>query len=292
MPTFDSISVTGPDTTEYDLGADLDLTGLVVTANYSDGSSREISSDAYTVSGYDADTAGKQEITVAYAGKTDTFTVTVKEESGTDPQEPVLERIEVTTLPDKTEYKVGEELDLTGMVVTAYYSNHESEAVTDYTVEGFDSSVAGGVELTVRYGDKTTVFTVNVTEESTEPGGEDPSQPGGEEPSQPGGEDSSQPGGEEPSQPGGEDPSQPEGEDPGDPGQTGGAVQNPDTGSQGGQDTDNSGNNKTDNSSSGQSVSSPKTGDPAQPGVYIAMLLLCAGIAVFTVSSRTRRNRR
>lgn len=244
VPTFDSISVTGPDTTEYDLGDELDLTGLVVTANYSDGSSREISSDAYTVSGYDADTAGKQEITVAYAGKTDTFTVTVKEESGTDPQEPVLERIEVTTLPDKTEYKVGEELDLTGMVVTAYYSNHESEAVTDYTVEGFDSSAAGEVELTVRYEDKTAVFTVTVTEDTTEPGGEDP-------------EDPDQPGGEDP-----EDPNQPGEEDPSDPGQTDGDVQDPDTDSQGGQDTDNSGNDKTDNgSSSGQSVSSPKTGD-------------------------------
>ena len=247
VPTFDSISVTGPDKTEYEPGAELDLTGLVVTANYSDGSSREISSDAYTVSGYDADTAGEQDITVTYAGKTDTFTVTVKEEPGTEPEEPVLDRIEVTAMPDKTEYKVGEKLDLTGMVVTAYYSNNESEEVTDYTVEGFDSSAAGEVELTVRYEDKTAVFTVTVTEDTTEPGGEDP-----------------------------EDPNQPGEEDPSDPGQTDGDVQDPDTGSQGGQDTDNSGNDKTDNSSSGQAVSSPKTGDSTN-------FLLWTGLAAATL---------
>ena len=203
----------------------------------------EISSDAYTVSGYDADTAGDQNITVTYAGKTDTFMVTVNGEPGTEPEDPVLERIEVTTLPDTTEYKIGDTLDLTGMVVTAYYSNDESEEVTDYTVEGFDSSAAGPVELTVRYEDKTAVFTVTVTEDTTEPGGEDP-------------EDPDQPGGEDP-----EDPNQPGEEDPSDPGQTDGDVQDPDTGSQGGQDTDNSVNDKTDNSSSGQAVSSPKTGD-------------------------------
>ncbi len=114
---------------------------------------------------------------------------------------------------------------------------------TYYTVEGFDSSVAGEVELTVRYEDKTAVFTVTVTEDTTEPGREEP-------------EDPDQPGGEEPG-----DPSQPGGEDPDDPGQSDGDVQDPDTGSQGGQDTDNSGNDKADNSGSGQTVSSPKTGD-------------------------------
>ena len=296
VPTFDSISVTGPDTTEYDLGDDLDLTGLVVTANYSDGSSREISSDAYTVSGYDADTAGKQEITVAYAGKTDTFTVTVKEESGTDPQEPVLERIEVTTLPDKTEYKVGEELDLTGMVVTAYYSNHESEAVTDYTVEGFDSSAAGGVELTVRYGDKTTVFTVNVTEESTEPGGEDPSQPGGENPSQPGGEDPSdpgqtggedpeQPGGEDPSQPGGENPGQPGGENPADPGQPDGNDQN--TGGDG-QSTDGNVQNSGSGSNDGAGSNSPKTGDSTNLLLWACAAAAALAAAGYTVVKRKK----
>ena len=86
VPTFDSISVTGPDTTEYDLGDELDLTGLVVMANYSDGSSREISSDAYTVSGYDPNTAGEQTVTVTYGGKTAAFTVTVEE--GRQPADP------------------------------------------------------------------------------------------------------------------------------------------------------------------------------------------------------------
>lgn len=81
VPTFDSISVTGPDITEYEPGDELDLTGLIVMANYSDGSSREINSNAYTVSGYDADTSGEQVITVSYAGKTAEFKVTVAGET-------------------------------------------------------------------------------------------------------------------------------------------------------------------------------------------------------------------
>ena len=240
---------------------------------------------------------------------------------GEDPEDPVLDRIEVTSLPDKTEYKIGDTLDLAGMVVTAYYSNNESEEITGYTVEEFDSSAAGEVELTVRYEDKTAVFTVTVTEDTTEPGGEDPDQPGGEDPSQPGGEDPDQPGGEDPDQPGGEDPDQPGGEDPDQPGgedpdqpggedpdqpggedpsqpggedpdQTDGDVQEPDTGSQGGQDTDNSGNDKTDNSNSGQTVSSPKTGDTAQPGIYMAIILACAGTVVFVLNRSKRSNGR
>ena len=121
QPTLDRIELGGDVKTEYTQGEALDLSGLTVTAVYSDGSKVELKVGDYTVSGYDADTAGDQNITVTYAGKTDTFTVTVKEEPGTEPEEPVLDRIEVTGMPDKTEYKVGEKLDLTGMVVTAYY---------------------------------------------------------------------------------------------------------------------------------------------------------------------------
>lgn len=174
VPTFDSIEVTAPDKTEYKVGEELDLSGLAVTAKYSDGDSRAISSDAYTVSGYDKNAEGTQTITVAYAGETDTFTVTVKGE-GTQPTEPTLNEIKVTTKPAKTEYKIGEKLDLSGIAVAAYYEGGDVVMLEEgeYTVTGFDSAAAGEKTITVSYQGKTATFTVTVKADSTEPGGDD-----------------------------------------------------------------------------------------------------------------------
>ena len=112
------------------------------------------------MSGFDSSTAGEKTITVTYQGKTETFTVTVKEA-----EKPVvtLESITVSG-PTKTEYEIDDELDLTGLVVTAHYSDGSEAAVEDYEVSGFDSSTAGEKTITVTYQDKTTTFTVNVKE--------------------------------------------------------------------------------------------------------------------------------
>ncbi len=59
----------------YQLGEDLDTTGMVVKATYSDGSSMTVTN--YTVSGYSVNTIGEQTITVTFGGKTATFIVTV-----------------------------------------------------------------------------------------------------------------------------------------------------------------------------------------------------------------------
>lgn len=64
--------------------------------------------------------------------------------------------------PTKTEYKIGEELDLAGLEVTAHYSDGSEVAVEDYEVSGFDSSTAGEKTVTVTYEGKTATFTVNV----------------------------------------------------------------------------------------------------------------------------------
>ena len=71
--------------------------------------------------------------------------------------------IDVTTLP-KTEYIVGEALDLTGMVVTATYSDQSKEAVTGYNHSNPDMSTTGEKEVTITYEGKTATFTINVSE--------------------------------------------------------------------------------------------------------------------------------
>ena len=82
-PTLESLELAGPTKVEYVQGEQLDLTGLVVTAVYSDGTTKEISygEGGYTVSGYDANKVGKQTITIIYGGKTAEFEVTGREEA-------------------------------------------------------------------------------------------------------------------------------------------------------------------------------------------------------------------
>ena len=157
VTSLESITVSGPTKTQYEIGDELDLTGLVVTAHYSDGS--EAAVEDYEVSGFDSSTAGEKTITVTYQDKTTTFTVNVKEAA------PVvtLESITVTG-PTKTEYKIGDELDLAGLVVTAHYSTGDEATVTGYEVSGFDSSTAGEKTITVTYQGKTAAFKVTVKE--------------------------------------------------------------------------------------------------------------------------------
>ncbi|MBR6619595.1 MAG: bacterial Ig-like domain-containing protein [Clostridia bacterium] len=82
-----------------------------------------------------------------------------------------LSSISVDTLPAKIQYTVGEELDTTGMVVRAKYSDGTSAVVTNYEVYGFDSSKAGTSVVRVSYSEggvtKTAAFSV-VINESTE----------------------------------------------------------------------------------------------------------------------------
>ena len=70
------------------------------------------------------------------------------------------------TEPAKKTYMVGDSLDLTGMSVTANYTLGDSKQVTNYTVDGFDSSKTGKQTLTVSYTEngvtKTAAFTVTV----------------------------------------------------------------------------------------------------------------------------------
>lgn len=57
-----------------------------------------------------------------------------------------------------------EELDLSSMVVKAYYSDKTSKTITDYTVSGYDSTKVSKQTVTVHYLDMTDTFDVTVAE--------------------------------------------------------------------------------------------------------------------------------
>ncbi|ACT00280.1 S-layer homology domain-containing protein [Paenibacillus sp. JDR-2] len=84
-----------------------------------------------------------------------------------------LTGIAVTTPPAKTQYQVGESLDLTGLVVTGTYSDTTSNPVTitASNISGFDSTTTGTKTITVTLGGKTTTFNVTIVSNSTVPTG-------------------------------------------------------------------------------------------------------------------------
>ena len=154
---------TNPNKTAYEEGEKFDKTGMVVTAIYSDSSKETVTDYAYTPTG--SLTANDKRVIITYKDKTATVTITVKEK--TPPVvEKTLERIEVTTNPNKTAYEEGERFDKTGMVVTAVYSDNSRETVTDYTYAPTGSLTANDKRVIITYKDKTATVTITVKEKT------------------------------------------------------------------------------------------------------------------------------
>ena len=65
--------------------------------------------------------------------------------------ETVLDSIEISDLPAKTEYVIGEKLDLTGLKIIAHYSDGTSKAITDYNVGMVKFNSVGVKKVSVYY---------------------------------------------------------------------------------------------------------------------------------------------
>lgn len=141
--------------TVYDTASLDDLkSDLVVTASWSSGTTSEVASSDYSLSG--TLTVGTSVVTVTYGECTDTFTVNV---SAT----PTLSSISAVYTQSGTVYDT-DTLDSLkdDLVVTAHYSDSTTQTVTTYTLSG--TLAVGTSTVTVAYGGKTTTFTVTVSE--------------------------------------------------------------------------------------------------------------------------------
>ena len=141
-----------PSKTEYKEGQAFQQSGLAVNVLYSDGSSAAIT--GFKVSGYDKNKLGTQTLTVSYSLFTTTFTVQVSAKS--------LTGIKIAAKPKKLTYIEGQEMDLSGLSVKAYYDNDTNTTVTGYTVKGYNKNKIGNQTITVTYNGKTATFTVTV----------------------------------------------------------------------------------------------------------------------------------
>ena len=148
-----------PNKTAYFVGDEFVADGLVVTANYNNNTSEPVT-DYTTDAAEVLSAAGEnKDVTVTYEEKTATFKVNVTAVA--------LESIAVTTLPTKTTYTVGEEIDLTGIRITATNNNGSTFEVTEgYTTdaEAVLATAGANKDVTVTYQEKTATFTVTVNE--------------------------------------------------------------------------------------------------------------------------------
>ena len=124
---------------------------LTVKANYSDGSSEEVTD--YEASGFYNEYSGVQSVTINYKGKIAVVNGYVK------PRPVVLENITVVDNKASTGYEVDDELDIN---VTANYSDGHTEELSDYDVTPFDNQNDGQQVLVVTYQDKIANITVTV----------------------------------------------------------------------------------------------------------------------------------
>ena len=140
-----------PNKRHYQAGEALDLTGMILVAEYDSGytdyvteceAEANLNEEGYTVP-----------VTLTYGGKSVSYTVSVTA--------PVLLGINISKTPDKIQYLPGEAFDPAGMTVTAFYNDGTERQITDYTVSPMDAQ--GGVQqLTVSWQDKTALLTVVV----------------------------------------------------------------------------------------------------------------------------------
>ena len=82
-----------------------------------------------------------------------------------DPTEPTVTKIEIESMPTKTQYNIGDEFNSAGLSIKVTYSDTTTAVVTTgFTCTGFDSTAAGEKTITVTYEGKTVTFKVTVAE--------------------------------------------------------------------------------------------------------------------------------
>ena len=152
------IEITKPTKLVYNVGETIDLTNGKVKEIMASGlatSPVAMTDSQVTITGFDTTTVGAKTITVKYKGFTKTFSITV-----VDPTSSMV----IKTLPDKLDYKYGEELDLIGGTIQITKTSGSTQIlnITKQMISGYNPKKLGSQVITVTYDGKTAEFSVNV----------------------------------------------------------------------------------------------------------------------------------
>ena len=157
--TIASITVkTQPTNTSYIEGQMLDLTGLVITLTYDNGTSEDVTYSAtnFTDKGITVNPANGVQLSMASNnGKPVTLTCNSKtaNTSNITVSAKTVSSITVKSQPTKLSYIEDQTLDLTGLVVTLTYDNGTAEdvtySVTNFANKGITTNPVNGTQLTI-----------------------------------------------------------------------------------------------------------------------------------------------
>ena len=155
--TLKSIQIQGTPKTEYNINEPIQ-TGLSILVTRQTGEIEAIDVENDMISGFNTTTEGEKEVTITYTEngvtKQTSYSITVKD---------AVTGIGIKTNPNKTQYKYGEELDLTGATISAVKGSGTVEIpVTEDMVSGYDKEKLGEQTIKVTYGGEETTFKVNV----------------------------------------------------------------------------------------------------------------------------------
>lgn len=154
--TFEKIEFSKlPIKKEYLEGEPLSIDDGIILVTWKDKSIESFSFNVADVSGFDANSVGKQQLQVDYLGIKTFFEITVKAKSPLS--------IEISKFP-VVDYIEGSDLVLSGGILTVNYNNGTTEdiALSNATITGFNNTTIGEQTLTVRFCELETFYTVNV----------------------------------------------------------------------------------------------------------------------------------
>ena len=143
---------TAPNKIAYFEGENFDATGMVITANYNNGKSAVV--DGYNITNGTNLVEGQTSVTITYQDKTVNQTISVEKNSVTE--------LIISNQPNKTEYKEGENFDITGMVIEAKYKDGTTKTITDYTIEGGNNLKDNQTQVTISYEGQTVQQAITV----------------------------------------------------------------------------------------------------------------------------------
>ena len=150
-----SIEITKlPIKTEYIEGEKIDITGMVVTATYSDDTTSETTD--YEINLKDELKISDEKVIVTYGGKSAEFEIIVKENAVT--------KLEITKQPTKIEYIEGQNFDATGMVIKGTLLDGTEKEITDYTIENGNGLSKNIIEVEIKYGKLSAYVPITVKE--------------------------------------------------------------------------------------------------------------------------------
>lgn len=139
-----------PKKVRYKVKETFDPTGITVTANYDDGTSKTVTD--YAMTQPDMTTHGSKTITITYEDKATTFEIMVIDVSG----------IEVTAPPKKTRYYEDDIFSSEGIEISLIYTDGSKEKITGYSLSKPDMSSGGEKIITVTYNEFTATFAITV----------------------------------------------------------------------------------------------------------------------------------